>query len=247
MVATLPNVKIEQPSCGCLFTNHEGEIYFSPGAYSLPNGSAALDVYRFAGNSIDKVAHIPDALASPAARGLTSWRGELLYYEPYSGDPNVRIMIGDRFYSFLPDTAANPYTATSNPIVASLAGELVITGDVSGTEGIHRAGSGAYADGYAVSSWLDMGHPGQEKRLQRITVHLDTATANTAITLKYRTNGGTSWTQAATQTGATPYLIADNIGVDFYTLQIRADLADTSTTTQIKILSWSVHYTIGES
>jgi hypothetical protein len=193
------------------------------------------------------VAHIPDALASPAARGLTSWRGELLYYEPYSGDPNVRLMVGDRFYSFLPDTASIPYTATTNPIVASLAGELIITGDVSGTEGIHHAGSSAYADGYAVSSWLHCDHPGQEKRLQRIAVHLDTATANTSITLKYRVNGATSWTQAATQTQATTYLVADNIGVDFYTLQIRVDLADTSTTTQIKILAWSVHYTIGES
>lgn len=248
MVATLPAVRIEQPSSGCLFTLHEGDVYFSPGAYPQPNGKACLDVYRFNGTSIDRVAHVKDALASPAARGLLSWRGELLYYEPYSGDPNVYILAGNHFYPLLPDTAAIPYTATTNPIVASLAGNLIITGSVAGAQGIHHAGSAAYADGYLQTSYLDFDHPGQKKALQRVTLQLDGASATTTLTIRYRKDDSSTWVALGTQTGgADNHLVSNGNGVEFYRIQFKAEIADTNTANQVRLLSLSAHYTIGFS
>ena len=76
-----------------------------------------------------------------------------------------------------------------------------------------------------------------------IVVLLDDCSASFSAIIKYRTDNATSWTTAATQTN-TKRAVADTIGAEFYTLQVRIDLDDdTGLNKDFRIDSVSVLYT----
>jgi hypothetical protein len=235
---------------GVMFTLHNDDLYFSPGYYTRPTALKAFDLYRFTGSRIDRIANaLTMGAGNPATWGLLSWQGELLFAAPQgAGNPNVQILVGNRFQPFLQSSTIDVTTPTV-PIVAVANGSVLLTGIVGANQGIYHAGTGSFQDGYLVTSYLDMGHPGRKKRLHRLTLYVDDATAATTLTLAYRIDDTDAYTTAATATAALASLSAELTAsaVEFYRLQVKASLADSSVTAQdIKIVALSCHYSVGD-
>lgn len=234
------------PAYGKLFTLHNDTLYFSPGYYNTPGGEIGLDIYSFNGSRISheyKIIHAVNAGGSgfPASAGLISWRHNLIYYALEGTSQTFKILRGSTFVEF-PSLAA---TAIATGIAVNVGGYLLTTADDT-NEGIHYLQDAVMADAYLVTSRLDMGFPGKQKRLNRITVLLSAAATDFKIILKYRTDDTAAYTTAATVNGSQRASI-DLTGVTFYALQLRIDLDDDSgTNANIKIDSISVTYTIAE-
>jgi hypothetical protein len=242
--AALPAASADYPTYGSLFAVHEDKLYFSPGRYANPDGTKVIDIYSFNGSQIERVARVPDSVASPGAAGLIAWRGELLFYAPSgTGTQNYKMLVGDQFVDAIPGTIN---VTGLSAIAANLGGELITVGlDGSSNEGIHHAGGAALQDGHLVTARLDMDHPGLQKRLSRITVLLDGAATDFKVVIKYRTDDNTTWTTATTGNN-TRRAVASDIATHFYTLQLRIELDDdTGAGNQdIRILAVSVTYSI---
>jgi len=220
---------------------HGDVIYFSPGPRTVPDGTYVVDVYAFNGSRVEKVAEVPGAALYSQAQGLLSWNGELVYWSLFETTARFKVLTGDAFTEFAPSSAMN---ATGFAALAGvLAGELVVTGvNVEDVQGVKYAGVDTFQDGYVVSSRLDMGHPGTQKVLHRLTVLLDEATADFKVVVKYRVNDATSWTTATTGNN-TKRVTTDDMGVSFYTLEIRIDLDDDSgKDVAVRILGMSAVY-----
>jgi hypothetical protein len=234
------------PASGCLFCLHGDEVYFSPGYYDRPGGQVALNVYSFNGSRIERVteiAHDPNAGGSgfPAGAGLLSWRGELLYWAMEGTAQTFKILRGGKFTEF-PSLAA---TATTNPFAAVVGGHLIATADDT-NEGIHYLQDAALDDAYVVTSKLDMGRPGKEKRLERLTVLVDDHASGFKPTIKYRTDDATSWTTAVAGNNSRRVSVG-SLGVNFYTLQLQILLDDdTGSNEDIRLEALSVIYSIGD-
>lgn len=243
-IAALPSSSANYPSYGSLFAVHEDKLYFSPGRYTNPDGTKIIDIYRFDGSRIQRIARVPDSVTSPGAAGLMHWRGELLFYAPSgSGTQNYKMLVGDQFVDAIPGTIN---VTGLSAIAATLGGELVTVGlDGSSNEGIHHAGESALQDGHLVTARLDMDHPGLQKRLDRIVVLLDGAATDFKVVIKYRIDDATSWTTATTGNN-TRRAVASDIATHFYTLQLRIELDDDTGVgdQDIRILAVSALYSI---
>lgn len=236
------------PAYGSLYALHDDELYFSPGYVTTRGGKNALNVYAFNGSRVELVTRIVHAANTggsglPAAAGLVSWQGRLIYYA-LDGTSQI-------FKQLLDDGEVDHATLSAdvtaiNPIAGSLGSRLICTAKGSGQEGIHYLTDATLSDAYLVTSVLDMGYPDRKKRLDRITVLLDGAAASFSVLLKYRADGASSWTTAATATNtqrAAVDLYAS--AVEFYTLQLRVDLDDnTGNNEDIAIAAASVTYSI---
>jgi hypothetical protein len=236
------------PDYGSLYTVHDSQIVFSPGYFVKPDGDLELDILAFNGSLLShyaRISHAPNTgtTGAPTSAGLFVWRGELVYYALAGASQQIFKIVKDGQVIDLPDLAASVSGLTS-PIAASLGGEIVATAD-DGSEGVHHLGAGSLSDGYYVSSRLDFDLPGEQKRLNHITVLLDRAASDFKIVVKYRTDDNTSWTTATTANNTTR-AAATNLDVAFYTLQLRVDLDDdTGNDEDIRITTVSVTYTAG--
>lgn len=248
-IAVVPSASANYPTYGSLFALHDDKLYFSPGRYTNPDGTKVIDIHAFNGSQVERVAQVPDSVASPGAAGLIHWRGELLLYAPSgSGTQNYKMLVGNpsagaqagQFVDAIPGTIN---VTGLSAIAANLGGELITVGlDGSSNHGIHHAGGAALQDGYVQTSWLDMGSPGTLKRLERITALLDGKASDFKILLKYRTDDNTDWTTATTGNNTRRAHIA-NLGIEFYQLQLRVDLDDdTGNDEDIRITALSVTY-----
>lgn len=232
------------PSYGSLFCLHEDEVFFSPGYYTRMGSENALNVYSFNGSRAQHVAeirHDPNAGGSgfPASAGLLSWRGELLYYALEGTSQIFKVLRGSEFTEF-PALAA---TASTNPFAGVYGGHLVATADDT-NEGIHYLQDSAASDGYVITSRLDMGHPGKEKRLSRIVVWLSAAAASFGTKIEYRTDDTAGWTNAGTDSN-TQRALADALTDSFYALQLKITLDDdTGNSEDIRIEDLSVIYSV---
>jgi len=235
------------PDYGCLFTIFGDQVYWSPGYYVDASGDVVLDVLCFTGSRVESVCtitHAPNTGGSgvPDSAGFLVWRGRLVYYALEGTAQIFKMLVGRQFVDVAPLTAT---VSAIHPIAASLGGEMLVTAKAS-NEGVHHLGAGSLSDGYVVSSYLDMGHPGEEKRLERLTVVLDGAASDFKVVVKYRVNDTTSWTTATTGNN-TRVVSVGSLGVEFYTLQIRVDLDDdTGGHEDVRITGISAIYTVRE-
>ncbi len=243
-IATVPGASAAYPTHGSLFALHGDKLYFSPGRYTNPDGTKAIDIYTFNGSQVERIAQIPDSVASPGSAGLIHWRGELLFYAPAgTGTQNYKMLVGDQFVDAIPGTIN---VTGLSAIAANLGGELVTVGlDGSSNHGIHHAGGSALQDGHLITARLDMGHPGLQKLLNRIVVLLDAKATDFKVVVKYRIDDTAAWTTATTAND-TQRAISSDIATHFYTLQLRIELDDDTGAgdQDIRILSTSVVYTI---
>jgi hypothetical protein len=224
---------------------HDDTIYFSPGPRETPDGTYTVDVYAFNGSQVEKVAQIPDAAPYSQAQGLLSWNGELVYWSLFQTTAKFLVLAGDAFTEFAPSSAMN--ASGFNALAGVLAGDLVVTGkNPAGTHGLYHAGADTFQDGYMVTSRLDMGHPGTQKVLHRLTVLLDEAVEDFNVVIKYRVNDATTWTTATTKS-ETKRVTVDDLGVSFYTLEVRVDLDDDTGAgdQDVRILALSAVYSEG--
>ncbi len=100
------------------------------------------------------------------------------------------------------------------------------------------------ADGYLITSRLDMGRPGKEKRLSRIVVFLSANVASFACKIEYRVNDTAAWTTGGTSTN-TQRAIVDSLSTSFYALQLKITLDDDSGNNEdIRIEGLSVIYSV---
>lgn len=238
------------PTYGLLFAAFDDKIYFSPGRVkALPNThKTVMEIFEFNGSQINRIAQITNSPYTHETVGLIPWREQLIFYALNDGGllQDIKILVGDFFTDFTGFVTAAK--ADYIPLIASLNGELIITGYASSTEYIYHAGYHTkLADGYVVSSRIDMGNPGKEKRLESITALLNDHNTDFKIVIKYRVNDATSWTTASTANGTRRANISD-LGVSFYTLQLRIDLDDNTTNGREdnRIEAISVRYTEAE-
>ena len=250
--STLPSVSGLSIGRGARFVVHGDDLYFTPGYIPQPDGVRRYDVYRFNGSQVEFVARIDDVDSGAAATGLLSWNDWLVFYELVDGaggTATLRVLLGDSFVVLTTQATA---VIVHTPLAASIAGQIVTTADVVAPATIgyyvfNKAGVADLQDGYLITSRLDMGSPGLQKRLLRLTVLLDGAAEDFFTIIKYRVDDTTAWTTAVTSDDtrrATFDIITD---VRFYTLQLRVDLDDdTGNDEDIRIGAVSVVYSVSD-
>lgn len=254
IMAELHDTGIE-PSKGCAYCQFGNYLYFMPGIMtsnipglgSVPDETAYASLYRYrfsTAGSLELVATIecePDDYFY-----LLPWRGYLLAAK-LREEEGATIT----FYNVHDEggvSQAIPFsgnTDDADALAHSTHGYLIVLGSVADVQGAYYAGHNTgLQDAYAITSRLDMGHPGKQKRLDRITVHLDGAETDFDVIIKYRTEENASWTTATTEDGSRLVTIGD-LGVAFYALQVRVDLDDDSgNDADHRINAISVTYTI---
>ena len=223
----------DYPAVGCLFTMHHDLAYFSPGRYVDPDGVYALDIYSYNGTYVEQIAHVRTTATAANAMGFITWRGELLFYASYSGSGVIltKLMVDrsasqeESFTEFSPLTA--DHQSAFDHLLWNLGEELVVLGQAAASEGVYHTGAGALADGYLVTSYLDMDSPGRPKRLETLTVLVDTAATDFKVLIKYRVDDTAAWTTAVTGNN-THRVTAAHLGVKFFRLQVRVEIDDDS-------------------
>ena len=226
-----------------LYALHDDVLYFSPGPYTDASGVYVTQFFTWNGSRVERLTELRDTRAASTI-GLTTWRGELIYYELPTGAAQVfKILVGDHFVDFAPLSAVG---GNVHKLCAGLGTELVVTGEAADTEGIyHLPTSGSLQDGYLITSRLDMDCPGRQKRLLRLTVLLDGAAVDFDVIIKYRTDDTAAWTTAVTSDDTTRVTVDITTAVTFYTLQVRVDLDDdTGNDEDIRIGAVSVLYSV---
>ena len=250
-IDTLPGVPCNHPLADMTrfhampwATNGE-DVYFSSGHYPEFDNTF-LEIYKYNGSRITKIAEAHD-LANPTSQvyalGLTIWHGELLLWQISQGETWLRMLVGNRFVDFIDLSSTSPWNTNQDGYAAiyNLAGSLWACGKSGSDYGFMHAKG--YSDGHLITSWLDMDRPGRLKRLNRLTAHIQGHCTGATITISYKADGATSWTQAVA-TANSEYILADNIAQDFYRLQVKVAIADTSATPQdVRLDSLSVRYT----
>ena len=82
-------------------------------------------------------------------------------------------------------------------------------------------------NGHVETAKLHCGQPGRVKRLDRIAAIVSGAHPQFTVTVKYRVDDATTWTTAGSSSD-TRLVAADVMGVEFYTVQVRIEVADAS-------------------
>lgn len=245
--AVVLSASVDYHTYGCLFAVYDDKIYFSPGRYDNVDGTKTVDIYTWNGSQLDRVAQVPDTASDAVLRanGLVNWRGQLLYYALISdSDQVIKMLVGDRFVDFAPGAID---CTTFTPVVAGLAGEIVVSAVDGGAHGVHHAGAATLQDGYLITSRLDMGRPGLQKRLLRVTVLLDGAVADFKVPVRYRIDDTAAWTLATTGNNTQRVAIDITTAVTFYTLQLKIELDDdTGGDEDIRVGAVSVVYSISD-
>ena len=225
-LAQFPGVTGANVGWGTLFTLHNDLLYFSPGYVSQPNLTYTFEIHSFNGSSIQHVATVNNISSTAAATGLLSWDGRLLFYELGSGDPATYTLYEIQGQSITTLTTLTTEASIVTPSIAVVkGGQIAVTADDT-TVGYHLFNStSALEDGYITTARLDFGLPGQQKRLEQITVTLNDAATDFKVVIKYRVDDTAAWTTATTGNNTRLTKIG-GIGTGFYTLQLRIDLDD---------------------
>lgn len=222
---------------------HDDKLFFSPGSYmttSPPsmgamNQSDLYPIYAFDGNSIEYVDTI-DPPITPKAWGLLRWRHRLLLYFISAGEQYIYAYHKGRFVQILDAT----YTTSAWSDLYSVGGHLWIPRQDGGTEGWTRLDE--YDNPVFTSSWLDMGRPTVQKYLSHLSALVSEAVSNITVKIEYRTESG-SWTTAV-QTANARHVVANNLAVPFYALQLRITFTDTGND-DLNLESISATYSYG--
>jgi hypothetical protein len=225
-IGQLPGESGDLPSAGVPYAIHEDRLYFIPGEYTDASGTNKVSVWAFNGSQLERIAELDGTISNTGAIGLTTWRGELLFYrtQTTTAANNVfKILTGNQFTTFISDT---PVTYSSyTPRVYNLGNEIIIFSRDSGGYGFqHTSG---LADGYIITSYLDGGYPTRPKRLNTVAVTLNGSASDFKVIFKYRKDNETAWTTIETHNNDSIPRSEDQ-GIEFYKIQFRIDIDDDS-------------------
>lgn len=226
------------------FITYNDAIYFTTGRHETAD-AAAFNIYTFAGAGAAFVARVTASSVSTAAAGFLLWQDELLFYEVLVGNTTVtqtvKILLDDSFVS-LEELTGSVRTGLQ-PITAAIANTIIVTGEDDSDQGFYAADLSTLSDGYLTSAWMSF-NTGRIKRLNEIAVILSTFDTDLDITISYRTDNDTDWTVAVTD-DETRHTIAPNIGITFYVLQVKVEIADNSgNNVDVQIQSLNVRFTV---
>lgn len=231
------------------FALYDDRIWMLTGRQAESGSTTRIDVYAFDGHRIRHVAWADGlpALTDPDAVGLFTHHNRLILYNldcTTASGHTFLTLVGDGFADYAP-LASVGGSALMTPFATGL-GDYMICTAYGTPHDVYYARRDSLQDGYVELSRLDMGHPGLKKRLARLTVVLDGAATNFDVILKYRVDDASAWTTAKTQDN-TRIVIADDLAVEFYLLQIRIDLDDdTGNDEDIGIAAVSAVYSVNE-
>jgi hypothetical protein len=200
---------------------HDDKLFFSPGLYWSDDSDAEIvPIWLFDGSSVEMV-ELVEAPIVPNAWGLVTWRDRLLLYFLNNTAQYIYLYHNGRFTQLL-DGA---YTLSNWADLYSAGGELWMPRqDASSNEGWTRLDE--YENPVFTSSWLDMGRPTTQKHLSHLAAIVSDAKASFKVKIEYRTESG-SWTEAV-ETANARHVVKQNLGVDFYLLQLRVTFTDNS-------------------
>lgn len=226
---------------------HNGDIYFLDRTWTtLEDATIAIDIWRFDGAEVHFVDRVTVAAAAPSAAGLISWNhNNLILYALRDGTSpthNTYILTGDHF---TPLHSISDTGTVTNPALSHIDSQLLLTRVLAGDSTFTVLGPGTItAAAYFTDTSLETGRldfgTGRQKLLHTIAAQLDDS-AHT-LTLKYKIDGAATWTTAASAAGSR--LAAEDIGITFYTLEIRLEItAAASTTAPYTIESLTVIHT----
>ncbi len=243
-MATLPCDTGDYAANGCPFCVHDNDLYLLSGDMPNPDGTVTRDLLAYTGYRIERIARIDDGNAAAVSVGLLTWRGELIYYELAAAAATLKMLIGNAFID-LADVAS--YSASGMaPIAACLGNEILLTGLSGADEGIYHLGGTALQNGNVETAYLDGGHPGVKKRLIDVTLYAKNQTSATTKTLSYKKDDETSYTQIDTETDISERLFERDLGIEFYRIRLKAALADTSTTADVRLAGLSYTFAVGD-
>ena len=225
-----------------LFALHDDALFLSPGRDKLLDGGNGMILYRFNGTAVDLWSTHTFTAESLTHFGLLTWRDQLVLYELTATAHLFYTLVGHGWSTGIPALAAAAAPAIQTCWVA--AGELVMATDDGTDEGIKYLSHDTLSDGYLLTPYLDMQTPAKKKRLEQITVLMDSKAASSNIVIKYRTDDTAGWTTAATEVN-TLRAVASGIAVEYYQLQLRIELDDNSgANTDYRIEAVSVLYSV---
>ena len=235
------------------YAQFQNELFFVPGVHTSPDGETDIPLYSYRYSTAGEVDHITTvhiADSDPIVY-LVPHRAQLLMGLFLQDDANSAHIFklafpGGGVADCIPATG-DAYNSIEI-VAASCYGHLVFTGDDNSDEGIYHLGPDTgFQDGYVQSSYLDMGHPGRQKRLNRISVLLDGYATDFKVIIKYRTDDTAGWTTLVTGNGEGRVSADITTPTTFYQLQLRIDLDDdTGNDEYIRIEAISVTYTVDE-
>jgi len=228
------------PTIGSLFTIHNDDIYFCPG-----RARNRTLIYRFNGSQADLVDEIPWALSTLNTEGLLTCEDQMIYYALNHIVSYFKVWMGEGFTTWTDETfnVASDFT----PIVAALGPYVVVVCQDGTTPGFRYTTTAYDPDAVLVTSHMDMGYPGRQKRLNRVTVLFNDAASVTAkCKVDYTLDQGANWTQLqAAASGA--IRVEPTKPIHFYTLQLRLTFTDTGThTANIAPEAISITYSIAD-
>lgn len=239
-----------EPTYGCLFTMHEGDLYFSPGFFTTHGQKNAFNLYRFNGANVEHItrhAHAPNSGTSgyPTSAGLLSWQGKLLYYALAGTASQILLrLLNDTWVDHA--QLAQRISGLAAPFMISAGNRLICTVYDGTDEGISYLEEYTFTTGnQLITPRLDMGYPDRLKRLARITVLVDNSEPFFYIRLEYRTDDNASWTFLGTHQNTRRASSDVTAAVEFYTLQLKIQMTDnTGTNPDYRIEAVSVTYAV---
>jgi len=248
-LATLPTPSYGGDE-GCPFALHQDRIWLLTARQRRPGGRYGIDAYAFNGSRTERMACLEDqpAPTDPDASGLLVWNNRLVYYNldvSAQAGHSFKVLVGDTFVDYAP---LDGYGGAGLIVPCAWAlGDYLIATSAGGGDGLlHYANRSRLQDGYVVTSRLDMGYPGRQKRLAAVTAVLDGAASDFKVMIKYRTDDATAWTTAAT-TDNSRLARAPDLAVPFYLLQLRLELDDdTGNDEDIGLECLAVTYSVAE-
>jgi hypothetical protein len=230
------------------FALYDDQIWLLSGDQAQPASLYDIDVYAFNGSETRRAARIRSqpAAGTVASRGFLVWNNRLIFYDLDNAGVaghTFKIHVGEGFVDYCP-LAGVGGGGTRTCRAFAMGDYLIVTAYSGAADHVYYCRRDKLTDGYLITSRLDMGKPGQLKRLNTITVILDGETANFDVIVKYRLDNAPDWTTAITQDDNRIVKTAD-LKTNFYLLQIRVDLDDdTGANQDIGIQAISVDYSI---
>lgn len=205
---------------------YDGRIWVIAEAERELDSKALYRIVAFNGARITTVPKARLPFATHA--GLVTWRDKLLLYAATNTATNLYVLHDGGFTAY-GSISAPPGTGYT-PHIDTLGDELCIFT----SSGVHRTSLDTFQTGSVQTPYVHGSSATLRKRLERVTL---IATGTATLTLSYRADDDTSWTQIST--GSASMLTASHLGIEFYTIQFKAEITATS---DIRLASISILY-----
>lgn len=233
---------------GHAFAIHQGDIYFiTRSLITNLDTTSEIQVHRFDGQQIEWVASVTTALSHPIT-GILSFRYDtlLVYAISASRDPThvFYTLVGKNFiplvsYTETRTTAEINVSQFGSQIALSRNGETYAEYVTFG-RGALPTSTTRYPTTILETGWMDF-DTATAKLLHTVTLQFTSDVTGISTTLYYKIDGAAAWTSLGATAAARA--IAENINLEFHTLNIRAVTTLTAVTQAVELANLAIRYT----